>query len=194
MLFPLHKLRSSWKGSKYLFVCIVLVFWNNTYLSRIYSAIRTTKGKKFLLFYGFRYLCDHICNENSYWYCELRSTYPARTSQKGDEEATATPPYNQESNKQRNEVKQFKTTLKHRILEGPASIRKIFCTKLINEYTTNSENACVLSPFFEIKSSLYRTKNQNYPPLPKSINDASIEGKRYSMKCAFIPYHPSILY
>ena len=157
------------------------------------SVIDTTKGKKCLLFHEFRYLCDRIRNENTYCRCELRSTCPGRASQKGDGEPTVTSSYNHEPNEQRSEAERFKTTLKRRIREDSTPIRKIFRTELISGYTTNPENVCALPQFFEIKNSLYRTKNQNYPALPKSINDVKIESKIYSVKCAFILYRSSIL-
>ena len=159
----------------------------------MYSIIDTTKGKKCLLFHEFRYLCDRISNENTYWRCELRLTCPGHASQKDDGEPTVTSPHNHEPNEQRNEAERFKTTLKRRIREDPTPIRKIFRTALISEHTPNPENVCALAQFFEIKNSLYRTKNQNYSALPKSITDVTIEGKIYSVKCAFILYRSSIL-
>ena len=159
----------------------------------MYSIIDTTKEKKCLLFHEFRYLCDRIRNENTYWRCELRSTCPGCASQKGDGEPTVTSPHNHEPNEQRNEAERFKTTLKRRIREDPTPMRKIFRTELISEYTTNPENVCAPPQFSEIKNSLYRTKNQNYPARPKSINDVTIEGNIYAVKCAFILYRSSIL-
>ena len=153
----------------------------------------TLQKEKCLLFREFRHLCDRIRNENTYWRCELRSTCPGRASQKRDGEPTVTSPHNHEPNEQRSEAERFKTTLKRRIREDPTPIRKIFRTELISEYTTNPQNVCALPQFFEIKNSLYRTKNQTYPAFPKSINDVTIEGKIYSAKCAFILYHSSIL-
>ena len=57
-------------------------------------------------------------------------------------------------------------------------IRKIFRDEIINWCTVEPDSVRVVTPFNQIKNSLYRVKNLNYPSVPKSIEDVYIEGNK----------------
>ena len=49
-------------------------------------------------------------------------------------------------------------------------IKKLFRGEIVSRYTIEPNSVRVLPQFNQIKSSLYRVKNLNYPLLPKSID------------------------
>ncbi|CAF1244055.1 unnamed protein product, partial [Didymodactylos carnosus] len=53
--------------------------------------------------------------------------------------------------------------------------RKLFRSELVKIQTTSPDNVSALPQFNTIKNSLYRTRNEKYPPLPKSIDDVKLE-------------------
>ena len=54
-------------------------------------------------------------------------------------------------------------------------VRKAFRGEIVNRYTVEFDSVHVLPQFNQIKNSLYRVKNLNYPSLLKSIEDACID-------------------
>ncbi|CAF1112639.1 unnamed protein product [Didymodactylos carnosus] len=52
---------------------------------------------------------------------------------------------------------------------------KLFRSELVKIQTTSPDNVSALPQFNTIKNSLYRTRNEKYPPLPKSIDDVKLE-------------------
>ncbi|CAF3482734.1 unnamed protein product [Rotaria sp. Silwood2] len=142
----------------------------------MHTITETRKGKKCLIFNGYRYLRDRIRNVNTYWRCENRNECPGRLTQKGDQIPVVTAQHNHEPNEEKIKQQIFRTHLKEQIRESSVPIRKIFRGEIINRYSTEPDSVCTLPQFNQIKNSLYRVKNINYPPLPKSIEDVSIEG------------------
>ena len=57
-------------------------------------------------------------------------------------------------------------------------IRIFFRGEIVNRYTVESDSVRILPQFNQIKNSLYRVKNLNYPPLPKSIENICIEDNK----------------
>ncbi|CAF1615382.1 unnamed protein product, partial [Didymodactylos carnosus] len=125
----------------------------------------------------YRYLKDRVRNENTYWHCENRSTCNDRAVQRGSEPPVVSTLHNHELNRERNEREEFRTSLKRRIREEPVSVRKLFRSELVKIQTTSPDNVSTLPQFDTIKNSLYRTRNEKYPPLPKSIDDVKLEDK-----------------
>ncbi|CAF4548409.1 unnamed protein product [Didymodactylos carnosus] len=116
-------------------------------------------------------------NENTYWLCENRSTCNGRAVQRRSEAPVVSTPHNHELNVEPNEREEFRTNLKRRIREEPVSVRKLFRSELVKIQTTSPDNVSTLPQFDTIKNSLYRIRNEKYPPLPKSIEDVKLEGK-----------------
>ncbi|CAF2057666.1 unnamed protein product [Rotaria magnacalcarata] len=115
---------------------------------------------------------------SSYWHCEKRDKCPGRLTQKADQNPMFTASYNHEPDENKNKQEIFITNLKRQIREDPMPIGKIFRSELINRYTNEPDAVCTLPEFYQIKNSLYRTKNENCPPLPKSIEQVTIEVNR----------------
>ncbi|CAF1265808.1 unnamed protein product [Rotaria sordida] len=148
----------------------------------MYLIVDTTKRKKCLLFDEYRYLRDHIRNTTTYWRCEKLTGCPGRAIQRGDEPPVISSPHNHDPNKEQNEIIKFKSDIKFRIREEQVPLKQLYRSELIKRYTINPNDVRNLPQFHQIKTSLYRVKNENYPPLPRSINEVSIEGKwRMSM-------------
>ena len=144
----------------------------------MYTITETQKGKKCLIFDGYRYLRDRIRNSNTYWRCENRGQCSGRLIQKGDQIPVGATKHNHEPNEQAIRQKLFIAHLKEQIRENAMPIRKIFRGEIVSRYTVEPDSVRVLPQFNQIKSSLYRVKNLNYPPLPKSIEDVCIEGNK----------------
>jgi hypothetical protein len=142
----------------------------------MYLIVDTTKGKKCLLFDEYRYIRDRIRNTTTYWRCEKLTGCPGRAIQRGDEPPVISSPHNHDPNKELNGIIKFKSDLKFRIREEQVPLKQLYRSELIKRYSYNPDNVCNLPQFHQIKTSLYRIKNENYPPLPKSINEVSIEG------------------
>ena len=98
--------------------------------------------------------------------------------EKGDEIALVPGKHNHEPNEQPIRQKRFIAHLKEQIRENAMTIRKIFPGEIFSRYTVEGDSVRLLAQFKQIKSSFYRVKNMNSPPLPKSIEDLSIEGKK----------------
>jgi len=145
----------------------------------MYTLIETEKGKKCLIFNNYRYLCDRIRNNNIYWRCEKRSECSGRLIEKDGDIPILTASHNHEPNENKNKQEVFINHLKRQIREDPTPIRKIFRGEIIKYYTAEPDSVCTLPQFNQIKNSLYRAKNINYPALPKSIDDVSIEGNSF---------------
>ncbi|CAF5023335.1 unnamed protein product, partial [Rotaria socialis] len=79
--------------------------------------------------------------------------------------------------KEANDIAQFKKDLKHRIREEQTPLTQLYRSELIKRYISNPENVATLLLFHQLKNILYRTKNEHYPPLPRSINEVYVEGK-----------------
>ena len=75
----------------------------------------------------------------------------------------------------------FMTNLKRKIREDPIPVRKLFRGELINRLTNEPDSVCTSPQFYQVNSSLYRTKNATYPSLPKSVEEVSIEGNRFNI-------------
>ncbi|CAF2618161.1 unnamed protein product [Rotaria sp. Silwood2] len=139
--------------------------------------VETTKGKQCLLFDKYRYLCDPIRNTRTYWRCEQHINCSRRSKQNGEEAPVLTSPHNHDPQKEANDTAQFKTDLKHRIREEQAPLTQIYWSELIKRYTSNPDDVATLPLFHQLKNTLYRTKNEHYPLLPRSINEVCVEGK-----------------
>ncbi|CAF1596571.1 unnamed protein product [Didymodactylos carnosus] len=55
-------------------------------------------------------------------------------------------------------------------------VTKIFKQELINVQVAAPQQITTTPMFKKIKTSLYNACNKSYPPTPKSLNDAKIEG------------------
>ena len=137
----------------------------------MFSIVETDRGKRCLLYDEYRYVCNRIRNTNTYWRCERLSGCRGCVIQRGDEEPTLTSPHNHDPDKE-----QFKSDLKQCVREGQPPPKKIYRTELINKYTTNKDVVCILPQHHQIKNTLYRTKNENYPSLRRSVNEISLDG------------------
>ena len=142
---------------------------------RMYSMVDTSKGKKCLLFDDYRYLCDRIRNTTTYWRCEKFQGCPDRAIQKRDEPPSILSPHNHDPDKEQNGITKFKFNLKNRVREEQVSLKQLYRSELVKRYTSNPDDVSILPQFHQMKNSLYRTKNENYPPLPRSIDGVSIE-------------------
>jgi hypothetical protein len=105
------------------------------------------------------YLLSWICSSKR-WY---KSPYIAA-------------PHNHDPDKEQNEIQLFKTDLKHRIREQQTSIKQLYRSELLKRYTTDLEVVDALPQYHQIKNAFYRTKNESYPSLPRSINEIPLEG------------------
>ncbi|CAF3857569.1 unnamed protein product [Rotaria sordida] len=143
----------------------------------MFSVTETTKGKQCLLFDEYRYHRERIRNTTTYWRCERIGDCRGRVIQRGDDLPIVTSPHNHDPNKIRNEIEQFKTGLKKSIRETQTPIKKIYRSELIKRYSSSPDDVCELPMYHQIKNSLYRTKNENYPSVPESINEFVLEGK-----------------
>ena len=141
----------------------------------MYTITESQKGKKCLIFDGYRYLRDRIRNSNTYWRCENRGQCSGRLIQKGDQISVVAAKHNHESNEQAIRQKLFIAHLKKQIRENSMPIRKIFRGEIVNRYTVEPDSVRVLPQFNQIKNFLCRVKNLNYPLLPKFIEDICIE-------------------
>ena len=140
------------------------------------STTETSKGKKCLLFNEYRYYCDRIRNTTTYWRCGHGGGCIGRAVQKGDELPVVTSMHNHDPDKQRNDIEKFKTDIKHQIREVQTPIKQIYRSELLQRYSNSPEDVPALPQYHQIKNSLYRTKNENYPTLPKSIDEIALEG------------------
>ena len=86
--------------------------------------------------------------------------------------------HNHEPNEQTINQKLFIAHLKEQIRENGMPIRKFFLGEIVNRYTVEPDSVRVLPQFSQIKNSLYRVKNLNYSPLPKSMEDVCIEDNK----------------
>ena len=144
---------------------------------KMYLIVETTKGKKCLLFDEYRYMRDRIRNTTTYWRCEKAGdSCPGRAVQRGEEEPVITSPHNHDPNKEKNEILKFKSDLKCRIRDQQVPLKQLYRSELLKRYTFNPDDVCNLPQFHQIKTGLYRVKNENYPPLPRSIDDVFLEG------------------
>ncbi|CAF2936573.1 unnamed protein product [Rotaria sp. Silwood2] len=143
----------------------------------MFSIVQTTKEKRCLLCDEYHYVCDRIRNTKTYWQCERFTGCRGRAIPRDDDEPPVTSPHNHNPNKERNDTEQFKSDLKHRIREGQLPLKQLCRTELIKNYATDPDEESALPQYHQIKNTLYRTENENYPPLPKSINEISLEGK-----------------
>ena len=155
----------------------------------MFSIVETIKGKRCLLCDEYRYVCDRIRNTNKYWRCERFSGCRGRAVQRGDEEPTLTSPHNHDPDKERNDKEQFKSDLKQRVHEGQSPLKQIYRTELIKKYTTVKDVVCILPQYHQIKNTLYRTKNENYPSLPRSVNEISLDGMLDYTRNTLITYY-----
>ena len=144
----------------------------------MYTIRETQKGKKCLIFDGYRYLRDRIRNSNTCWRCETRGQCSGRLIHKGDQIPIVAAKHNHESNEQAIRQKLFIAHLKEQLCENSMPIRKIFRGEIVNRYIVEPDSVRVLPQFNQIKNSLCRVKNLNYPLLPKFIEDVCIEGKK----------------
>jgi hypothetical protein len=142
----------------------------------MYTIVETTKGKQCLLFDEYRYLCDRIRNTRTYWRCEHHAGCRGRAKQNGDAAPVLTSTHNHDAPKETNTVAEFKAVLKHRVREEATPMTQIYRSELIKRYTNDPDDVASLPLFRQLKNTLYRTKNEHYPPLPRSINEVSIEG------------------
>ena len=144
----------------------------------MYTITKTQNGKKYLIFDGYRYLRDRIRNSNTYWRCEHQGQCSGRLIQKGDQILVVIAKHNHEPNEQTIRQRLFIAHLKEQICDNAMPITKIFRGKIVNRYIVELYNVRVLPQFNQIKSSLCRVENLNYPSLPKSIEDVCIEGNK----------------
>ncbi|CAF4629621.1 unnamed protein product [Rotaria socialis] len=143
----------------------------------MYTIVETAKGKQCSLFDEYRYVCDRIRNTRTYWRCEQYINCSGRAKQNIEEPPVLTSPYNHDPPKEANDIAQFKKDLKHRIREEQTPLTQLYRSELIKRYISNPENVATLLLFHQLKIILYRTKNEHYPPLPRSINEVYVEGK-----------------
>ncbi|CAM2728819.1 unnamed protein product [Rotaria socialis] len=143
----------------------------------MYTIVETAKGKQCSLFDEYRYVCDRIRNTRTYWRCEQYINCSGRAKQNIEEPPVLTSPYNHDPPKEANDIAQFKKDLKHRIREEQTPLTQLYRSELIKRYISNPENVATLLLFHQLKNILYRTKNEHYPPLPRSINEVYVEGK-----------------
>jgi hypothetical protein len=84
--------------------------------------------------------------------------------------------------------------LKKQIREAQTPIKQIFRSELIKRYSSSPDKVGGLPQYHQVKTSLYRTKNENYPGLPRSINEFVLEGIPYYNKNDLMPFNKSFLF
>lgn len=142
----------------------------------MFTIVETTKERPCLLLDEYRYLRDRTRNKKTYWKCEHYGGCHGRAIQKGDAMPVLSSPHNHDPSKETNNIAEFKTVLKHRIREEQVPLTQIYRSELIKRYTDNPDTVAPLPLFHQLKNTLYRTKNEHYPSLPRSINEVCVEG------------------
>jgi hypothetical protein len=148
----------------------------------MFTITETSKGKQCLLFDEYRYHRDRIRNTTTYWRCI--GGCPGRAIQRGDGLPVITSPHNHDPDTEKNKIEQFKTDLKHHIRDTQTPVKQIYRSELIKRYSSSPDDVCGLPQYHQVKNSLYRIKNENYPVLPRSINEIVLEGMLYYDKNA----------
>ena len=123
----------------------------------------------------YRYLRNPIRNTTTYWCCEKFTDCFGRAIQRGDESPVISPSHNDDRTKEQNGIIKLKSDLKFRIREEQVPLKQLYPSELMKWYTCNLDDVCNLPQFHQIKTSLYRVKNENCPPLPRSINEVPIK-------------------
>ena len=113
----------------------------------MYTITETQKGKKCLIFDGYRYLRDRILNSNTYRRSENRGQCSGRFNQKDDQIPVVTAQHNHEPNEQTTKQKLFIVHLKEQIRENSMPIRKVCRDEIVNRYTVESDSVRVLLQF-----------------------------------------------
>ncbi|CAF0843312.1 unnamed protein product [Didymodactylos carnosus] len=85
-------------------------------------------------------------------------------------------PHNHSGDENKCKVEEFKMNLKRRIEESPQPVKRIYREEIISLQTTAPQLTSFTPMFHEMKNSLYKTRNDSYPPAPHTINDVKIEG------------------
>ncbi|CAF0834788.1 unnamed protein product [Didymodactylos carnosus] len=135
--------------------------------------VETKRKKPCLLFNGYRYVQDKRQNRTTYWRCELRATCNGRAHQIGRENPIETIKHNHRYNENRNHYEEFRLKIKKRICDERTAVRKIFRTEIIKAQKYTPDLVDRLPKFNQIKSSLYHTRNKNYPSATKSLTSES---------------------
>ena len=146
---------------------------------KMFFIVETTKGKKCLLFDEYLYHRDRIRDTNTYWRCAQMGDCHGRAVQRNDGLPIMTSPHNHDPDKKRNEIEQFQTDLKKEIRETQTPIKQIYRSELLKRYSSSPDDVCELPQYHQIKTSLYKIKNENYPGLPKSSDEFVAEGMSY---------------
>ena len=85
-------------------------------------------------------------------------------------------PHNHDGNEMKCKVEEFRTNLKQPIEDSSQPVKRIYREQLISLYTTSPQSTPFTPMFYEIKDSLYKTRNTSYLPAPCKIDDVNIEG------------------
>lgn len=143
----------------------------------MFSVTETSKGKKCLLFEEYLYHRERIRNTTTYWRCAYGDGCRGRAVQRNEDLPVVTSSHNHDPDKHRNELEQFKTDLKKHIRDEQTPIKQIYRSELLKRYSSSPEKVSGLPQYHQIKNSLYKTKNENYPSLPECISELVLEGK-----------------
>ncbi|CAF4544975.1 unnamed protein product [Didymodactylos carnosus] len=131
----------------------------------MFSIVESKRKKPVLLFDTFRYTQDKIVGTTIYWKCEDRSC-PGRAVQYGSAAPNLKKSHNHNGDENKCKAEEFKMAVKRRIEHSPQPVKRIYKQELTSLYTTSPQIAPSIPMFHEIKNSLYKTRNDSYPPAP----------------------------
>ncbi|CAF1630963.1 unnamed protein product, partial [Didymodactylos carnosus] len=141
----------------------------------MFSIVESKRKKPVLLFDTFRYTQDKIVGTTIYWKCEDRSC-PGRAVQYRSAAPNLKKSHNHNADENKCKAEEFKMAVKRRIEHSPQPVKRIYKQELTSLYTTSPQIAPSIPMFHEIKNSLYKTRNDSYPPAPHTVDDVKIEG------------------
>ena len=79
--------------------------------------------------------------------------------------------HNHDGNEVKSKVEEFKMNLKRQIEDSSQAVKKIYRENIVSLYTTSSE---ITAMFHEMKTSLYKARNDGYPSSTQTINDVKL--------------------
>ena len=140
----------------------------------------TKKGARSLLHDGYRYTINRrTADGQTYWRCFDRTCGGRAVTDVNDCLVSANNNHNHPPDVVEVAVQKIKEEIKERSKAETTPIPRIYHDFLqeVNQHILSSEIAAILPTFQSIRSSLYRKRRENHPPMPATADKINFDGE-----------------
>ena len=140
--------------------------------------VTTKRGARCLLHDGYRYTINRrTLDDQTYWRCADRKCPGRAITSADDQLVSKNDKHNHPPNTTEIELEKIKESMKVRAHQETTPVPQIYHDTLAVVSQQRDDAVAIIATYTSIRSTLYRKRRQNLPPLPETVDDITFHGE-----------------